>query len=102
MSTRQEVHGAIARSGAIQPGEQVLSRLASSPGRRALRGMRRRRDRIARPLLGVTREETHAYCREAGLRWREDESNRDRRLARNRLRLEILPALRAIHPAADR
>jgi tRNA(Ile)-lysidine synthase len=82
--------------------ETIVYRLASSPGRRALLGMRPRRDRVARPLLGVTREETHAYCEEAGLGWREDESNRDRGLARNRLRLEILPALREIHPAADR
>lgn len=82
--------------------ETILYRLASSPGRRALLGMRARRDRIVRPLLGITREETHAYCEEAGLAWREDESNRDRGLARNRLRLEILPALREVHPAADR
>jgi tRNA(Ile)-lysidine synthase len=82
--------------------ETILYRLASSPGRRALLGMRARRDRIVRPLLGVTREQTHAYCEEAGLPWREDESNRDRGLARNRLRLEILPGLREVHPAADR
>ncbi len=82
--------------------ETILYRLASSPGRRALLGMRPRRERIARPLLEVTREETHAYCEEAGLAWREDESNRDRAFARNRLRLDILPQLREIHPAADR
>jgi tRNA(Ile)-lysidine synthase len=82
--------------------ETVVYRLVSSPGRRALLGMRPRRDRIARPLLEVTREETHAYCEEAGLGWREDESNQDRTLARNRLRHEILPRLREIHPAADR
>ena len=82
--------------------ETIVYRLATSPGRRALLGMRPRRDRIARPLLAVTREETHAYCEEAGLAWREDESNRDRAFARNRLRLDILPQLREIHPAADR
>ena len=37
-----------------------------------------------------------------GLAWREDESNEDRALARNRLRMDIVPALRHIHPAADR
>ena len=81
--------------------ETVLYRLASSPGRRALLGMRPRRGRIVRPLLGVTRAETHAYCEEAGLRWREDESNRDRKLARNLLRLEIIPRLREVHPAVE-
>ena len=82
--------------------ETIVYRLATSPGRRALLGMRVRRDRIVRPLLEVTREATHAYCDEVGLAWREDESNRDRTLARNRLRLDVLPALREIHPAADR
>jgi tRNA(Ile)-lysidine synthase len=82
--------------------ETIVYRLASSPGRRALLGMRPRRDRIARPLLDVTRDETQAYCEEAGLDWREDESNLDRTLARNRLRLDVLPALREVHPAADR
>src|SRR5687768_14168000 len=82
--------------------ETILYRLVSSPGRRALLGICPRRDRIARPLLQVTCDETHAYCVEAGLAWREDETNDDLRLARNRLRHEILPALREIHPAADR
>jgi tRNA(Ile)-lysidine synthase len=82
--------------------ETVLYRLASSPGRRALLGMRSRRDRIARPLLAVSREETRAYCEERGLAWREDESNRDRGLARNLLRLEVIPRLREVHPAAER
>jgi tRNA(Ile)-lysidine synthase len=82
--------------------ETVLYRLVSSPGRRALLGMRPRRGRIARPLLEVTRDETRAYCEEAGLGWREDESNLDRSFARNLLRLEVVPRLREVHPAADR
>jgi tRNA(Ile)-lysidine synthase len=81
--------------------ETILYRLASSPGRRALLGMRPRRGRIVRPLLEITRDETHAYCEEVGLPWREDESNRDRRLARNLLRLEVVPRLRQVHPAAE-
>jgi tRNA(Ile)-lysidine synthase len=81
--------------------ETVLYRLATSPGRRALLGMAPRRDRIVRPLLAVSGDDTRAYCREAGLGWREDESNQDRTLARNRLRLDVIPALREIHPAVE-
>ena len=81
--------------------ETILYRLVSSPGRRALLGMRARRGRIGRPLLEVTRAQTEGYCRESGLEWREDETNQDRTLARNRIRHEILPALRQVHPAAD-
>lgn len=81
--------------------ETVLYRLVSSPGRRALLGMQPRNGAVIRPLLGVTSEQARAYCRAAGLAWREDETNLDTGLARNRLRLDVLPALREIHPATD-
>ena len=64
--------------------------------------MEPRRGRLVRPLLSVTREDTRAYCVEAGLDWREDESNADRRLARNLLRLDVLPLLREDPPGAER
>ncbi|MGI8946368.1 MAG: tRNA lysidine(34) synthetase TilS, partial [Thermoleophilaceae bacterium] len=82
--------------------ETVLYRLAASPGRRALLGMRPRRGRLVRPLLGVTREQTHDHCRERGLEWREDSSNSDPRFARARVRHDLLPALRSLNPAAER
>jgi tRNA(Ile)-lysidine synthase len=63
--------------------------------------MDRHSGRIIRPLLDVTREQTRDYCEAAGLSWREDETNLDRRLARNRLRLDVLPTLRQIHPSAE-
>ncbi|MEA2366868.1 MAG: tRNA(Ile)-lysidine synthase, partial [Thermoleophilaceae bacterium] len=50
--------------------ETVLYRLASSPGRRGLLGMAPRRGRLVRPLLEVTRADTRAHCRAAGLQWR--------------------------------
>jgi tRNA(Ile)-lysidine synthase len=80
--------------------ETVLYRLASSPSRRALLGMRALDGRLARPLLGTTRAETTAYCRERGLGWRDDASNEEAGFARNRLRKGLLPALEEIHPAA--
>ena len=81
--------------------ETILYRLASSPSRRALLGMRRREGSLVRPLLSYTREETAAYCTERGLRWREDESNDAEAFARSRTRHRLVPALRAIHPAAE-
>jgi len=82
--------------------ETVLYRLATSPGRRALLGMSPRRGSLVRPLLGASRSDTRAWCRSRGLDWREDESNRDARFARARVREEILPVLRQIAPAAER
>jgi tRNA(Ile)-lysidine synthase len=81
--------------------ETILYRLASSPSRRALLGMRPREGSLVRPLLGFTREETAAYCLERGLRWREDESNASPAYARNRIRAEVVPALRGVHAAAE-
>jgi tRNA(Ile)-lysidine synthase len=80
--------------------ETILYRLAASPGRRALLGMASSDGRLVRPLLGVTREQTAAYCRERGLDWREDASNEDERFARTRVRHGLLEAMRAVHPAA--
>jgi tRNA(Ile)-lysidine synthase len=60
-----------------------------------------REGRIVRPLLELTREQTAAYCRARGLSWREDASNEDERYARSRVRGGLVPALRAVHPAAE-
>jgi tRNA(Ile)-lysidine synthase len=80
--------------------ETILYRLASSPSRRALLGMRPRDGRLARPLLGTTRAETTAYCEARGLAWRDDPSNEEETYARNRVRRRLLPELARIHPAA--
>jgi tRNA(Ile)-lysidine synthase len=80
--------------------ETILYRLASSPSRRALLGMRAHDGSLARPLLGTTRAETTAYCEERGLPWREDRSNQDPAFARNRIRQGLLPELERVHPAA--
>jgi tRNA(Ile)-lysidine synthase len=79
---------------ATDQAETVLYRLLASPGRRALLGMEPRSGRVVRPLLGLTRAETAAYCREHGLEWREDPTNATS--ARGRIR-ELLE----LHPAAE-
>lgn len=81
--------------------ETILYRLASSPSRRALLGMRPRDGSLIRPLLALTREQTGEYCTGRGLRWRDDESNESLAYARNRIRREVVPALERVHPAAQ-
>ena len=82
--------------------ETILYRLASSPSRRALLGMRPRDGSLARPLLGFTRAETTAYCERRNLAWRDDRTNAEPAYARNRVRHGLLPELAAIHPAASK
>ena len=95
--------GAVIATGhtASDPVETVLYRLAASPGRRALLGMPAHQGGVVRPLLGVTREQTASYCRERELTWREDESNADPAYARTRVRTDVVPAMRSVHPAAE-
>ncbi len=81
--------------------ETILYRLASSPSRRALLGMRPREGNLIRPLLAFTRAQTAAHCAGRGLSWREDESNDSDAFARSRIRHGLVPALEAVHPAAQ-
>lgn len=82
--------------------ETILYRLASSPSRRALLGMSAREGALIRPLLDFTREDTAGYCRAHGLQWRDDATNDTDQYARGRVRGGLVPALRAIHPGAER
>jgi tRNA(Ile)-lysidine synthase len=50
--------------------------------------------KIIRPLLFVQREDIEDYVRDKGLEFRVDESNRDRRFARNRVRHDLIPYIR--------
>ncbi len=78
--------------------ETVLFRLAARA--ELARIQPRRADGVVRPLLSLWRDETEAYCRAEGLRFRVDSSNPD--TARGLIRDEVLPLLRRLHPAAER
>ncbi len=88
--------------------ETVLMRVIRGSGVRGVRGMlplsplpQSEAQRLVRPLLALTRDETMAVCEAAGIVPIVDVSNRDPAFARNRVRLETLPALRAINPGVD-
>ncbi|MFL6214018.1 MAG: tRNA lysidine(34) synthetase TilS [Blastocatellia bacterium] len=55
---------------------------------------------LIRPLLDITRGEVEAYCAARGLDYRVDATNLDGDFTRNRLRRDVLPALRAVNPRA--
>jgi tRNA(Ile)-lysidine synthase len=63
-----------------------------------------RRDGITwlRPWLEQPREAIEAYVRAHRICFVDDASNADPRFARNRLRLEVMPVLRAAFPEAER
>jgi tRNA(Ile)-lysidine synthase len=82
--------------------ETILINLLRGTGPRGLRGMPYQRGRIIRPLLDVTREQTHAYCREQNLPTCFDRTNIDPHQLRYRVRTELLPVLYALSPTFDR
>jgi len=82
--------------------ETVLYRLASSSGPRAARAIRPRAAGVVRPLLCLTAAETREWCARRGLEPRLDETNADPAHRRNLIRAEVLPALRSVHPGAER
>ncbi len=67
--------------------ETVALRLARGSGIRGLRGiLAHREDGVIRPLLHRRRAELRAYLVSRGLGWREDSTNLDRSIPRNRWR----------------
>jgi tRNA(Ile)-lysidine synthase len=78
--------------------ETILYRLAASGTTTGIRV--KREDGVVRPLLSIWREETEAYCRAEDLPFRVDSSNPD--TVRGLIREHVVPALRRLHPAAER
>jgi tRNA(Ile)-lysidine synthase len=79
--------------GGISPEVQGSGSRAQGPGSGV--------GRIVRPLLGVRRVEVEAFLRERGQWWREDATNRDVSLTRNRVRHVLMPMLREFNPGVD-
>ena len=78
--------------------ETVVYRLVSSgkPG-----GIKpKREDGVVRPLLGVWRRDTEAYCKAVGLAFRVDSTNPDTK--RGLIREQILPLLRQLDERAEK
>ena len=75
--------------------ETVLFRLLRGSGSRGLAGvLATTREGVIRPLIDVERKDIEEWLEAKGMDWREDASNRDTTLVRNRIRHELLPHLR--------
>ncbi len=76
--------------------ETVLMRFLRGAGTRGLAGMWPSQGLLIRPLLEVRRADVEHYGRERGLTWREDATNEDLGVFRNRVRHVVLPALTGV------
>jgi tRNA(Ile)-lysidine synthase len=79
--------------------ETVLLNILRGAGPRGLGGMPARRGAIVRPLVECSHDELVAWLTRRGQPFREDESNRDPRYLRNRVRHELLPVLAGLAPS---
>ena len=80
--------------------ETVLMNLARGTGLRGLAGIPPVRGNVQRPLIGCTRREILDYLEEIDQPYRTDPTNLTGKYARNRVRLEVLPILEDLYPAA--
>ena len=81
--------------------ETVILRLVRGAGASGLAAMMPRRDHLIRPLLDTPRSELQAFLRAQQETWREDATNLDRSIPRNRVRHAVMPELRAVNAQAD-
>ncbi|MDQ6736438.1 MAG: tRNA lysidine(34) synthetase TilS, partial [Gemmatimonadota bacterium] len=77
--------------------ETFVIRELRGAGPRGLAGLAARSS-VARPLLGTFRSEIIRYAEVAGVEYASDPSNQNRRHLRNRVRLDLLPALERASP----
>jgi tRNA(Ile)-lysidine synthase len=80
--------------------ETVLMRELRGAGPRGMAGLLAPSD-VLRPLLGFRRAALVQFVTARGVEWVEDPTNASRRFLRNRLRHDVLPALRRVNPGID-
>jgi tRNA(Ile)-lysidine synthase len=80
--------------------ETILMRVLRDAGPRGLAGLFAESE-IVRPLLRLTRRDLARYARAQGLTWVEDPSNASPQFLRNRVRHDLLPALRHVRIGID-
>ena len=73
--------------------ETVLLGLARGSGNRSLNAMAEVNGRYLRPLLGIERQTTVAFCEDSGLKAWHDPQNKDNKFARVRARQNVMPVL---------
>ena len=82
--------------------ETVLLNLSRGAGLRGLSGIPPVSGLVCRPLIERSRREVLRYLEYLGQDYRVDPTNLAAKYARNRVRLQVLPALEEIHPGAAR
>lgn len=78
--------------------ETFLINLSRGTGIEGLSGIPVQNEKVIRPLLNFSRQEILSYAKDNTLQWREDSSNSESKYLRNKIRLDIVPQLKTLHP----
>ncbi|WP_067037313.1 tRNA lysidine(34) synthetase TilS [Allomuricauda sp. CP2A] len=79
--------------------ETFLINLSRGTGIDGLSGIPVQNGKVVRPLLDFSQKNILDYAKREKLQWREDSSNSDKKYLRNKIRLEIVPKLKELHPS---
>lgn len=78
--------------------ETFLINLSRGTGLDGLTGIPNQNERIIRPLLSFSRLDIEHYAKANAVQWREDSSNASDKYLRNKLRHDVVPVLKELHP----
>jgi tRNA(Ile)-lysidine synthase len=73
--------------------ETVLLGLVRGSGAKSLSGMSEKTGLLLRPLLGIERATTEAFCKDSGIKYWSDPQNKDEKFLRVMIRMHVLPFL---------
>jgi len=79
--------------------ETALMRVLRGSGPAGLASMPVKKGRLLRPLLSLTRADVVEYLKAKNIPWREDSTNTDEKLLRNRIRRRLIPLLDESFPS---
>lgn len=94
----EDAHHVVTAHQADDQVETLLLHLARGSGLAGMAGMQMETGKLLRPLLEVPRKTLTRYARRRKLAYRLDPTNRNVRLARNRIRRQIITSLQKINP----
>ncbi len=79
--------------------ETFVINLSRGTGIDGLLGIPENSAGVARPLLRFSSDDILGYALSKGFSWRQDSSNNEKKYLRNRIRHDIVPKLKELHPA---
>ncbi|MGB5480204.1 MAG: tRNA lysidine(34) synthetase TilS [Eudoraea sp.] len=78
--------------------ETFIINLSRGTGIKGLTGIPAKTSNISRPLLIFSRAQIMQFAEIKNISWREDHSNLDKKYLRNKIREDVIPRLRELHP----